>query len=198
MAYPHYNPPELPTTVPKMIEAVVLATEAVILPYLQTVDSKIQQLHFMCAPSDEVIEVLGNMNTIQSQMYLKYPAIILFEDITVAEGRADANYGTTTLNLMICTQTRPQYRSADRETKSFAPLLRPILKEFKKQMHLSDYFANQRPDWPCDITERKRWGREKLIGEEGKTMGDHIDAITIDNLELTLRAAPVAVPFRNF
>lgn len=194
-AYQHFDPPTLPTTIPKMIEAVVLATEAVILPYLKTINPKIQQLHFMCAPADEVIEVLGDMNKVQSQQYLKYPAVVLFEDITVAEGRSDAYYGTSSLNLMICTQTQASYKSAERETKSFEPILRPILKEFKKQMHLSPYFANQRPDWQCDITERKRWGREKLIGTEGKTMGDHIDAITIDNLQLTLRYAPATPQF---
>lgn len=194
----HFDPPELPIAVPDMFFEVVANTETAILPTLRVYDTKIQQLHGLCCPPDEMIETLLEMNNPQSQQFKKYPLIGLFEDITVREGRADAYYGTTTWNLIIATQTEATYKSQERTQKTFRPILRPILKEFKRQLKLSPYFANDKPLFPADIAERKRWGRDGLYGKDGNLFADRIDAIEIMNLELTLRWTPATTPFKNF
>lgn len=193
----HVNPPELPKPVRDMIGEVVLATQTAILATLQAANPRIERILFLCAPDDEIIETLDAMGQTQAGQYQKAVMIMLFEDITVSQGDG-SGYFSTNLNLLIATLTQPTYKSSQRETASFEPVLRPIKREFFKQLYQSPYFAVEGQEFPCDTTDRKRWGRQKLIGSDGKRMGDHIDAIEIANLELKLWPAPVAVPFRSF
>lgn len=193
-----FDPPDMPRPLPEIYSGLVAATQTKILPDLQALDSRIGRINFMYAPDDEVIEVLDEMGQSQAGQYEKYLTVVLFEDITIRAG-LESGYFETRVNMIIFIKTEAKYKSWQREQITF-PILRLVRRELFRQMKLSPHFANELPYFPCEITERKRWGRQKLIGSDGKVMGDHIDAIEIANLELKLRTAEGAAPvnWKNF
>src|SRR4051794_19976243 len=117
--------PTLQKPVREMFKEAVQATEAVLLSKLQLVDPDIEHINFICGPPDEVIETLQEMSTTQKHQLKKYPLVALLEDIGIQIGRKTGYFGTTTVNFIIATQTEALYKSDERETKSFIPILRP-------------------------------------------------------------------------
>jgi hypothetical protein len=192
------NIPTLPKPVRDMIAEVVAAMEAEILTDLQQIDPKFEQIHYLCAPEEEVIETLKEMSLTQKHQKKKYPLVVMLEDITIQTGRTNY-YGTTSVEILLCTPTQKEYKSAQREAATFIPILRPMAAAFKKHLRLSPYFAWEGPQFPAIETDRKRLGRNGLWRREGNLFEDYIDAIHFENLELTLRSAQqAATRFRNF
>ena len=136
----------------------------------------------------EILNTLSAKDNNKDWKYKKYPLIALFQDFTEAIGENMNNQGETELNIVICMQTSPDYTSAQRYDKKFRPVLYPLYDLLIKHIEASKWFVNVGPGLvPHDKTDRLFWGKAGLYGKEGNIFNDHIDAIEIDNLSLSLR-----------
>jgi hypothetical protein len=131
------------------------------------------------------LQELTNSTTNKSK---QFPCVILFTDIPVRENQPIGTYGTANLNLIIANWTNPKYTSQQRLDNNFKPILRPIKKEFIKQMSRHLQFG-----FPL-TTEIQRTGIDRYF--YGSTMNDknafndYIDCIEIQNLQVIIKNKP--------
>lgn len=62
----------------------------------------------------------------------KYPAIFLFHDF---EEKRDQFTSEAELRIIIVTETRPEWKAADRYTNVFVPILIPLYERFISELH---------------------------------------------------------------
>lgn len=105
----------------------------------------------------------------------KYPVIYLYEDITEHQTPWTT---TAKLHLLILTETKPEYKSEERDTNIFAPVLEPIFEELIKQLTASTKILTDTLEY--DKTKRKFWGSNT----GANVANDFVDAIEIENLNL--------------
>lgn len=136
----------------------------------------------------EILNTLSEKDRHKTYKFKKYPLIALFQDFTETIGENMNNQGETDLNIVICMQTSPDYTSAERYDNVFRTVLYPLYDLLIKHIESSGWFLNDGPGLiPHDKTDRLFWGRSGLYGNEGNIFNDHIDAIEIENLSLSLR-----------
>lgn len=131
----------------------------------------------------EIVNILSQKTNNETLKFQKYPLIALFQDFdeSVTGQRRDA-----TLNLVICTETSLKFEATERYENTFKPVLNPLFDLFWKHLKRC-YYLNVLPDSiTFDKTDRVYWGRQGLYGSEGNIFDDHIDAIEISNLNLSL------------
>lgn len=129
---------------------------------------------------------IANALTIKDQQeqvysYQKYPLIALITDIPEERTKFGIN---AKVRLLIMTLTDPNYSTAQREIYTFAPILYPLYEQLISALKQSRTFAGDMDKHTK--TNRYFWGTQ-LAMMNGKTiMNDHIDAIEIDDLELSI------------
>lgn len=182
----------LETPIVDRMRAVVTATEVAILPYLQTIDDKIVQVHYEHGHPLEIVNTLLEMNKPQVEQFKKYPLIALFEDITEDMGAVDP--GTARLQVVIAMHGELVMKSAERYQLNFNRILLPLYHEFIKQYkaHFASRAQHTRIIHPY-------WGREGLYGNTANQFADALDCIELRNLETPLRRAHCTpASFKNF
>lgn len=184
-------------TLRERFRLIATATEAAILPYLQTIDPTIQQLHFEYGHPLTIINKLQAMNNPQSYQFMKYPLLAVFEDVP-ERGIVD-DISTISPRIIIANQTRPEYTREERDTTNFKPILLPIYDAFMRELKRTPYM---RYDYrkPGERIMRPFWGKEGLYGNEGNVFGDALDCIEIRGAEFTIRRGASCLPasFKNF
>jgi hypothetical protein len=139
--------------------------------------------YYMHGHPMEIVNILSQKTKNETLKFQKYPLIALFQDFdeSITGQRRDA-----TLNIVICTETSPQFEATERYENTFKPVLNPLFDFFWKHLKRS-YYLNVLPDSiTFEKTDRVYWGRQGLYGSEGNIFDDHIDAIEISNLSLSL------------
>jgi len=137
----------------------------------------------------EIINTLAKKDKHDTHKFNKYPLIALFQDFTETMGVNQAvQSAVPDLNLVICTNTSPDYTAENRYDNTFRTVLYPLYDLLIKHIVKSKWFANVDPGLvPHSKTDRLYWGRTGLYGNEANIFNDHIDAIEIQNLSLELR-----------
>jgi len=113
----------------------------------------------------------------------EFPLVALLQDIEETV-EVDGLQATASVTVVICTDTDPNYNSAQRYTNTFTPLLYPLYEEFIKQLRLSPYIASVSPEYKK--IDRLYWGREGLFGNTGNIFDNYIDAIELTGIELRI------------
>lgn len=170
----------------EMIADVVNVTQAVILPYLKTVDPKIELLHYEHGHPREITNTLATMNEVQEYQFRKYPLIGLFQDFRESPGKGLGQYGTVSLQIIIANQTQPTYLAKERYEHNFKPILYPIYEEFLRQLKKSMYFQVEGELQPSKI-DRLFWGKQGLYGNEANIFKDMLDCIEIQEITLIVK-----------
>lgn len=161
---------------------VVAATEAAIIanPALNwgTLPKKV---YFQHGTIKEVTDVLQSFTNASVP---KYPLVFLVRNIN--ERVHNTKYGLApefTCRVVICSLTNPFFRSDDRETKNFKPILLPIFEELIRQISESNLFG-----MPAIEDMKIRKNDSYFYGEyEGKNkFNDYVDAIDVTNLSLKI------------
>jgi hypothetical protein len=114
----------------------------------------------------------------------KFPAIILFEDVTIDRSSVNEIYGRVKLNLAIVNSTKPAYSSMEREVNNFVPILNPIYWEFLEALSRTTAFRS--PDKKKIRHQRidhKFWGRDE---NTKNVFSDFVDAIEMTNVDLAV------------
>jgi hypothetical protein len=130
----------------------------------------------------DIVNVLAEKNKGGIYQYQKYPLIALFQDFE----EDIINEGTqASLNIIIANRTKPTYHADERYKLNFEPVLYPILEQFERALQVSRHVALASVDY--NKTDRLYWGKNGLYGNTGNIFNDHIDAIEINNLQLTFK-----------
>jgi len=134
----------------------------------------------------EIINTLMEKEKSGTLKFKKYPLIALFQDFEEDKGEEQSINARVSLNIVIAVMTDPDYRSEDRYTNTFKPVLYPLYNKLLEKIAASGYFQVA----PGNIRHRKidrvYWGRTGLYGNEGNIFNDYIDAIEIENMELSI------------
>jgi hypothetical protein len=140
----------------------------------------------------EIINTLAEKDRNDVHKFNKFPLIALFQDFTETMGESQAvKSEVTDLNLIIAVNTSPEYSSEQRYDNTFRPVLYPLYDLLIEHITKSRYFANTDPGLvPHNKIDRLYWGRSGLYGNEANVFNDYIDAIEIQNLNLSLRLGP--------
>ena len=156
---------------------------------LQAIDSTFPTVRYDYGHITEIGKRLQDMTFDPVQSAKKFPLIVLVTDFE--KNHTGENYDVSDevkLRFLILYWTDPTYTAQQRTTNTFEPYLLPIELEFLNQICLSGKFAE------CNIeklryndTDRYFWGRESKDGGSAKNIfGDYLDAIEIENLELSI------------
>ena len=170
-----------------IIKEVVAKVNDKLLPQLQTFDQNIQVIHFEHGHPKEIIETLVQMDQSPEDRYKKYPLVMLFQDFGEDFSDKPGSYlVNATLQIVIAFHTDKDLKAAERYSNTFKPVLYPIYDELKNQINAHKLIVSQSAK---QIKHRKfdrlYWGREGLYGTSAGILNDYIDAIEVQNLQLT-------------
>jgi hypothetical protein len=134
----------------------------------------------------EVINTLSEWTKNPTKKFQKFPLIILFTDIEESKGLHQGINSEVKLEVIICTATKPEYKSTERTEITFKPVLYPLYDLFIAELANSGYFMESNDLVPHTMTPRYYWGKSGLYGNTANMFNDYIDAIEIKNLQLTI------------
>lgn len=114
----------------------------------------------------------------------KYPCMYLLQDFPEQMGQDGGYYSQINLPLVvIMTLTNNNFKSSERYTQTFKPILYPLYELLKKYMAINGQIVGSDPDmFPHTKYDRLYYGRRRF----GKAVGDYVDAIELNNLSLTM------------
>lgn len=135
----------------------------------------------------EIIDKLSSYTKHEELQKEMFPFVGLYNDISISRGKY-GDYDGTTLELIICNATDPNFDSETRELKNFRPILRKLYAKFFKELSNSPMFdiTDAKVDMKHEATERYFWGKQGLYGSDGSLFNDYLDAIHVRRLELRL------------
>lgn len=157
-----------------------------ILSDLQSVAPSIKGVFFEFGTPDELIETLTQKGKTTIGKDLKYPLIFLFVDVKEPRGYV-GDYADLRLRIAIINFTSPTYKAKDRLEKNFKPIIMPVYYEFMRQIALSGNIflgASNVENIKHTTIRRYFWGRESEGGSTANKLGDYVDGLEIENLEL--------------
>ncbi len=134
----------------------------------------------------EIINILAQKDNHATHKFNKYPLIALFQDFTETMGENQSVQSTADLNIVIATNTSPDYSADERYDNTFRTVLYPLYDLLLEHIDGSGWFSNGVGLVPHDKIDRLFWGRQGLYGNEANIFNDWLDAIEIQNLSLSL------------
>jgi len=139
----------------------------------------------------EVVNILLEKDASDTWKLKKYPAIFLYEDIKEQHKPYEIK---ATLHILILTETKPEYKSDERVTNVFKPILHPLFELFIASLKSNTSILNSGLEY--DKTDRKFWGSQQT---GANVANDFVDAIEIENLELEFaESCYVVAPVMTF
>lgn len=174
-----------PDSITTIFGRAVTKTSDLVLEEIKEADENIVQLHYLFGTIQELESTLAGMQEANSTINKRFPLIWLVEDITQDRRNQNGFFASVSLRVIIAYPTSDTYTSAQREARSFAPILRPIYYNLLKAISRMGEF-----NMPAEfegighrMTERKFWGTEAKVESKLTTF---VDAIDIQDLELTI------------
>lgn len=134
----------------------------------------------------EIINILSQKDKHDTLKYKKYPLVALFQDFEEIKGEDQAINAEVNLNIVIAVNTSQHYRSSERYANTFKTVLYPIYNLFLEKIAASGYFQTAPGIISHRKTDRVYWGKQGLYGTEANVFNDFLDAIEIDNLNLSI------------
>lgn len=182
----------LPIYIQDIFKEVVEAVSTKLTAQLKETDSKITGVHYEFGTGYEIIETLAQRSKVKPLE--KYPMVCLILDVLEIKNEEAGIYSRIPeLTVFIVYGTKPTYKAAQRDEKSFKPILTPIYQELLEQMFYSCAFFKQGIGFEHDQKRNYFWGRrESLYGKEANTFEDKLDAIelTFRNLKILKTYCP--------
>lgn len=147
----------------------------------------ITTINYQYGHKAELIETLAQMDKQDPYASQKYPLVFLVQDFRENVGGSPGLYGTANLNLIFMHHSLLDYKTKDRYTNVFKPVLYPILISFMKYLskHKAVHVQNvqslvyDKYDRPLVGVPSGEYGNKLVVN-------DYVDAIEISNLNLLL------------
>jgi hypothetical protein len=174
-----------------MMADVVTATNEVILPTLQQVDSSIVGINYQFGHLKELIATMQQYERAPSFKAKKYPLVALFLDFPENMGKSGGYPGACNLQMLIAMSTDPKMKTFERYENNFKPILYPIYYELIRQLDASnDFVVQSAKKVDNGVEDHPYYGKGGLADTAGNVFADCIDAILINTLNLTINFNP--------
>lgn len=116
----------------------------------------------------------------------RYPLVALIRNYDEVV-RSDDPFVTTSLNIVIVTQSDATWLSEKREQINYFPILYPIYAELMSVIASSEYFVSYYNPYPSHTKgDNLHLGRDGTNGNTAYLLPDCVDAIMVTNLQLRL------------
>lgn len=167
-----------------ILRQVVERTSTKLLPQLQTIDDKIEGVHFLHGHYTEVRQILSNKSLSNEYKFRKYPLVVLFHDFPVRREEDNDMYGTATVQMIILHSSTKDKIIDTRYDQVFVPILNPIYDEFVYQLkrHKGLMSPGQHT-----LIDRPHWGNPDIYGSGGYIFKDVLDGKELKDLVLPVR-----------
>lgn len=129
-----------------IIRDVVEATNAAVIAELQTAKPFIQAINFVPGTEGEITDVLTLMSQQFTQDGKQWPLFALMMSFPENKSPAVGFDGLEDLNIVIANVTKNEYKTPERYTNNFKPVLYPIYLEFLNQLYYDKRFDTQLPE----------------------------------------------------
>lgn len=144
-------------------------------------DCNLDNMLFYYSTPTEFVEVLKEMA--KKDKFAPYPFVFVNSQ-TVSYDRTNKNLTTISVGeLVIATITKPNYKSAERDFKTFKPILLPYMEAFFDRITNGQGLVLQSYG---ETRLHYFYGKEGVYGSEGNLFNDSVDAIQINDLEFRL------------
>jgi hypothetical protein len=140
--------------------------------------------YYMYGHPLEIVNLLSTKEKSGTLKFKKYPLIALFQDFEEQKGSNQSINSDVNLNIVIAVNTLREYTSEQRYTATFKTVLYPIYNLLITKLKASNYFAAG--TIPHTKIDRVFWGKTGLYGNDSNIFNDYIDAIEIQNLQLSV------------
>lgn len=134
----------------------------------------------------EISRIMNDLSKTAQGNKVKFPCIMNFlpDTETVTGSNSGGSIVQVRLNLAICATTESEWLTQTREKQVFDPVLYPVCEEFIRQMSKLPYIQQGYGQPPH--TKHKIFTTGASAGQIHDRYNEHIDAIEIANLTLTL------------
>jgi len=172
-------------------EPIVQAVSDKLLTKLNEHNDTITAVHYLYGHPLEIVNTLSELDKGGNSVYTKYPLVAFFLDSKMSR-KNTTQYGKQRVHLAIineCFDATGNEVAKERDDNNFIPVLSPIYMELMKQISLrGDMFLGMSGENSVlhDVTFRYYWGKNGLWGNEKNIFNDRVDAIEIEDLELTI------------
>lgn len=165
-----------PLYVVDIIGEVVAATDAVLFPTLN------RHINYLYGRSTQILTELQKMAGAASTKGLRYPLVALFEDFPQQTGNSGYYAEIKVPKISIAMLTDFNDSPEKRYPKTFKPVLYPICFEFLRQLTRHKNIVGNDPA----AFSKYLWERPGTQ-PEGGNLNDYLDAIELQNLQLTFK-----------
>ncbi|MES2593143.1 MAG: hypothetical protein V4608_14770 [Bacteroidota bacterium] len=168
------------------IGSIVEVVSVKMLTELQAIDPAITGVHYEFGTVLEIIETLTQKTESNEWRYKKYPLVCLFVDIKEPIGEV-GDYSDLKLNMAIVYGTNADFKAKQRLELNFKRVIMPIYHAFLDELSLrGNAFIGIGPAERIKHTAIRHyyWGRNTISGNEANKLGDFVDGLGIENLEL--------------
>ena len=150
-------------------------------------ERKCPPVNYVFGNAQYVRDRLNELSKSTHGSVIKYPLVALF--VPISEKRGDARYRSQMkVKILIAVGTRRDWSNEQRARISFANVLRPIYRAFLEALKKDGRLAvAYNGTIPHEYSENYSYGRYGAYTSPGETLPDPIDAIDINNLELTVK-----------
>lgn len=119
-------------------------------------------INYLYGYVNELSETLQQWSESPSKYEMKYPLVWLSQPFTITEGKQIGIFGEIDeLRIFIITDSDKNYKAQERMTKSYKPILYPIMEELKTQIPLSKAFQGYNSSLNVKQTDRYYWGENQ-------------------------------------
>lgn len=151
-------------------------------------------VYFLHGNPREIVKVLQEYTNSPAKKDKKYPLIALMRDIKEGLSNQSTGIGTKfSCKILIINLTKPEYRSTEREIKSFKRILHPILSEFINQLgQCAQFYCPTVDEMEIVKYDRYFWGTVEV---DKNILNDFVDAVEleINNLKLKNNNCPMGI-----
>jgi hypothetical protein len=122
-------------------------------------------------------DVIKDLIEKDNNKLIKYPLIVLIQDIKEKKGGDMALESKTSPRIWILEESKKDFDPADRYTNSFKTVLYPLYKLLIDEIEDNPAIINYTIE--NEKTDRLYWGTEKAGGAAGLPLNDYLDGIDI-------------------
>lgn len=140
-------------------------------------------LQYHYGTQKEIIDRFTEMTKKSTIKNVMFPAICLI--MPLKETVTNNGYlRDVSLNLLILTDSKQGFTTADRYTYSYTPILYPLWEHF---IEIAEYHHEISPhNMEYERTDQVSWGKYGLDESKAQQFNDYIDAIEIENLKIQI------------
>jgi hypothetical protein len=130
----------------------------------------------------EILDQLSIDSNSPTHKSVKYPLVCLIYDIQ--ENYIDAVTDSIRVDILICTNTTPTMKLANRYSTNFESILNPIYAELKSQIARSRSFLGYNQKFRHTKIDKPHLGQQSAEGPTAYKLPDFLDGILLQGIEL--------------